>query len=427
MISLQTTLTTYLSDAFETYGVEREFGKVVISQRPELSQFQCNGALAAANQQGQPPRALAQEIVETLQSKHTIFEAVDLAGPGFINLTISDKFLANHIEKMYQDERLGCPEWAAGKSVVVDFGGPNIAKPMHVGHLRSTIIGDCLQRLYRFMGARVISDIHLGDWGRPIGMLICELKELHPYLPYFDPNFSGPYPAESPVTIADLQALYPQADTRCKNDPEAMDAALKATFELQQGHPGYHALWQHFRDVSHAALKTDFDNLGVSFDFWLGESYYQPQMPQLLADLEQKNQAYLSDGALIIAFDSEKHPNLPPLILEKSDGGYLYATTDLATIAQRVEDFQPTDILYVVDARQSLHFKQLFQATDQTGLTEDVTLTHVAFGTVNGPDGKPFKTRAGGVMQLQALIEMMTNEAMNPYLKFCESLECDRM
>jgi arginyl-tRNA synthetase len=411
MTSLKEFLTTSFANAFEAQGLARKFGEVVASQRPELSQFQCNGALAAANLQKTNPRDLARRIADAVEPRDA-FAEVSLAGPGFINISLSDEFLAAQVQQLADDARLGCAPATEPQHILIDFGGPNVAKPMHVGHLRSSIIGDCLQRLCRFMGHRVISDIHLGDWGTPMGMLIHELQRRQPHLPYFDPACAGPYPAEPPVTISDLQEMYPSVVARCQEDQGEMEAALQATVELQQGRAGYLALWRHFVAVSVKELKADFVSLGVTFDLWRGESDYHEHIPAMLEKLQANGHAQLSEGALVIPL---AHVNgqkeMPPLILLKSDGGFLYGTTDLATLFERVEDFRADQILYVVDGRQSLHFKQLFQAAGQIGLTQGVKLEHLGFGTVNGLDGKPFKTRAGKVMRLKDLIALVITEA----------------
>lgn len=424
MASLTALLTQQLSNAFEACGLAREFGRVVLSQRPDLGQFQCSGALAAANRQQTKPRQVAEAVVRQLEDQAGL--RLSIAGPGFINITLSDELLAAHTQRMAQDERLGCDLTLSPETVLIDFGGPNIAKPMHVGHLRSSIIGDSLQRLFRFRGDKVLSDIHLGDWGTPVGMLIEELKRHRPDLPYFDPAYTGPYPAKAPVTITDLQELYPQAAARCQAAARAMQAAQQATLELQQGRPGYRALWRHFSMVSMAALKADFDRLGVKFDLWLGESDVHELIPPMLQKLEAADQAQFSDGALVVAFSQRaEEPDLPPLILVKAGGGYLYSTTDLATIVQRVNEFQADRLLYVVDARQGFHFRQLFQAARQTGLAGAAQFEHIAFGTVNGPDGKPFKTRAGGVMPLKELVTMVTAEALKRMQESNLAAACD--
>lgn len=413
MISIKNYLSELFTQAFTACGYDAKLGEVVLSNRPDLSQFQCNGALPAAKMHGKNPRAIAEQVLAQVQNqKAEIFAELTIAGPGFINITLSDSFLAEFIQAMANDDRFLCPLKADPETVVIDFGGPNVAKSMHVGHLRSAIIGDSLQRLYRFMGDRVISDIHLGDWGTQMGMLICELKQRQPDLIYFDAAYTGPYPAEAPITIDDLEAMYPIASAHCKSDPSALQAALQATVELQQGRPGYRALWQHFCQLSIATLKRDFAALGVSFDYWFGESRYHERIPAMLDRLKAGRFAQLSDGAWVIPVATEADANpMPPLILVKSDGGYLYGTTDLATVEERVNDFKADKVLYVVDKRQSLHFEQVFRAARLTGLSGNTHLEHIGYGTVNGVDGKPFKTRQGGVMKLQDLITMATEQA----------------
>ena len=415
--SLTETLTALLGDAFEAGGYDRLYGEVVRSNRPDLGDFQCNGALPAAKAYGKNPRQIAQEVVSALQEAagEEMFAEVGLAGPGFINLRLSDAFLARHVHHMAQDARLGAraaPQTAA-QHVVLDFGGANVAKPMHVGHLRSSIIGDSLKRLFSFCGDRVTGDIHMGDWGLQMGMLIMEVERRFPDLPYFDPDFEGPYPEESPVTMADLQEFYPQASARAKSDPEAMEAAREATKALQEGRAGYRALWQHFVDVSIASLRRDFEALNVHFDLWLGESHADPYIEPMIERLKREGYAVESEGALIMPVDEpEDRVDIPPLMLLKSDGAALYGTTDLATLAMRVEELEPDAILYVVDARQSLHFEQVFRAARKAHVVpRDVPLEHLPFGTMNGPDGKPFKTREGGVMRLNDLIEMVRAKA----------------
>jgi arginyl-tRNA synthetase len=409
--SLLATLTDIFGDAFEAAGIERSLGEVVVSQRPELGQFQCNGALPAAKRLGQNPRTAAQAVLDALGSRE-IFADLSLAGPGFINITLTDEYLGRWASEVAADARLGVPTVESPRSVVLDFGGPNVAKAMHVGHLRSPIIGDSLQRLFRFLGDNVTSDVHLGDWGTQMGMLITELRREQPGLPYFDEAFTGPYPSESPVTIDDLESLYPRASARSKEDAEAKEAARIATMELQQGRPGYRALWRHFVDVSTVALKRDLGSLGVYFDLWLGESDAQPRIPAMIERLEREGFVEESQGARVIALPPEPDGReLNPLILVKSDGGVMYGTTDLATIEQRVEELGAELILYVVDARQQEHFRQVFSAARLTGIARGAAMEHIMFGTVNGSDGRPFKTRAGGVMKLQDMIAMAQSEA----------------
>lgn len=411
MQSLLAKLSALFGDAFEANGLDRTFGEVTVSQRPDLGQYQCNGALPAAKQMKGNPRAVAQQVLDSLGERE-IFTDLSLAGPGFINISLTDAFLGAWVKDVDADERLGCPTVEKARNVVIDFGGPNVAKAMHVGHLRSSIIGDSLQRMFRFVGENVTSDVHLGDWGTQMGMLITELRRRQPELPYFDESYTGPYPEESPISIEDLEAMYPEASARCKGDAEAMEEARLATVALQRQRPGYYALWRHFVNVSAAALKRDFGSLGITFDLWLGESDAQPRIPAMLEKLEQGGFVKESQGARVVEVPPvDDGKELPPLILVKSDGGVMYGTTDLATVEQRVEELHADLILYVVDARQHLHFEQVFRAARLTGIAKDAELEHIAFGTMNGTDGKPFKTRAGGVMKLSDLLAMATEQA----------------
>ncbi len=413
MSSLVEVLSEAVSGAFATAGYDSKFGAVTASDRPDLCQFQCNGALQAAKPHGEKPRDVALKVVDALRAGHgEIFAKIDVAGPGFINLDLTDEHLAAQIARQADDVRLGVDAVPAPKKVFIDYGGANIAKPMHVGHLRSSIIGDSLKRIARFLEHEVVGDIHLGDWGLQMGMLIAELARRQPELPYFDDGSSSGFPAESPVSIEDLQRLYPEASARAKADPQAMEAARLATVELQAGRPGYRALWQHFVDVSVAELRADFAALGVEFDLWLGESDVADQIPDLIEQIKSQGAARIDQGALIVdvAEPGDKR-ELPPLLLTKSDGAALYATTDLATIEQRVAAGAEL-VLYVVDNRQADHFVQVFRAARKTGLVPPgVELEHIGFGTMNGKDGKPFKTREGGVMRLKDLMSSVTAKA----------------
>lgn len=412
MESLKQQLTSIVSDAFIAAGLDRAYGEVVVSSRPDLGQFQCNGALPAAQQQKANPRQIAQQVVDIL-AVSPVFREVSIAGPGFINLVLTDEFLATHVQQMAAAAQLGYEPAAEPQKVIIDYGGANIAKPLHVGHLRAAIIGESLKRLARFLGHDVLGDIHLGDWGLQMGMVISELERRWPDLPYFDPAYQGEYPAESPVTIADLDEIYPAVSSRAKEDAAVMEAAKRATVLLQEGHPGYRALWQHIHDVSVADLKTDYDRLNIEFDLWLGESDTQARIPALIERLRAEGLAYQSQGALVVdVAEPGDKKELPPLMLVKSDGAVLYDTTDLATIEQRVQDYAPDLILYVVDKRQGDHFVQVFRAAYKTGIAPaSLKLEHIPFGTMNGPDGRPFKTRAGGVMKLKELIQMITDKA----------------
>jgi arginyl-tRNA synthetase len=412
MEALRTKLTRLVAEAFAAAGLDPSLGEVVVSARPDLGQFQCNGALPAAKAAKVNPRELAQRVVEHL-GHPDVFREVSLAGPGFINLTLTDAYLAAHAQATAEDGRLGCAPVATPCRIVLDYGGPNIAKPMHVGHLRAGIIGESLKRLARFLGHDVVGDVHLGDWGLQMGMVIAELHRRRPELPYFDPASAGPYPVDSPVTAAALEEIYPTASQRAKTDPEFAEAARQATFELQRGRTGYRALWRHLVAVSVAELKADYARLEVDFDLWLGESDAQAWIPDLIARLRSQGQARESEGALIVdVAEPGDTREVPPLLLLKSDGAALYGTTDLATLDQRVKELHAELVLYVVDKRQSDHFLQVFRAAKKTGVVPAaVGLEHIGFGTMNGPDGKPFKTRAGGVMKLRDLLDLVTDKA----------------
>ncbi|MFP3942484.1 MAG: arginine--tRNA ligase [Alphaproteobacteria bacterium] len=400
-------------EAFAKAGLDPALGRVQPSARPDLGDFQCNGALPAAKQARRNPREIAEEVAASLRT-HEGLADVNVAGPGFINLTLSDAFLSKHLDGMAAErERLGVPRRDPPRRVLIDFGGPNIAKPMHVGHLRSSIIGDSLQRLFRFAGDEVVSDVHLGDWGLPMGMLISEIAERDPGLPYFDPQFEGPYPERSPVSMDDLERLYPEAAAACKADAARRERARRARAELQEGRPGYRALWQHFTDVSIEGMKREFAALGVKFDLWEGEASVDPLIGRLVEDLKSRGVARESEGAWIIPVGREDDKTeVPPFLLVDREGAALYGTTDLATIVDRLERHRPDLMLYVVDQRQHLHFEQVFRAARIAGLLpEGVEVEHVGFGTMNGPDGRPFKTRAGGVLKLQDLIGMAVEKA----------------
>ncbi|NOT40650.1 MAG: arginine--tRNA ligase [Alphaproteobacteria bacterium] len=411
MATLTQILTALAAEAFKAEGLDPAYGSVTTSDRPDLAQFQCNGALAAAKATKQNPRALAEKIAARLKADPRLAK-VEIAGPGFINLTLTDEALAAHIDQLRDDPRAGVPLREHPQTVIIDFGGPNIAKTMHAGHLRSLVIGDALQRLHRFMGDHVISDVHFGDWGLQMGQLITELKREQPNLPYFEEENKGPYPNQSPVTMEDLERIYPKASAACKADPERLDEARKATAELQAGRPGYRALWEHFRGVSFEGVRREFDALDISFDWWKGESDVDKLVAPMVDDLKRRGLAVESQGALVIhiAEGSDKR-ELPPLIVQKSDGAALYETTDLATIVDRVKKADPGLILYVVGQPQHDHFEKVFRGARKAGLAGRATLEHIGFGTVNGPDGKPFRTRAGGTVKLFDLIEQAKQEA----------------
>ncbi len=411
MTTLVAELSAIAGSAFAAEGLSARFGQVQPSDRPDLAQFQCNGALAAAKETRANPRQIAQKIADRLKAD-PIFARIEIAGPGFINLDVTDAALAVRMGAMAKDETLGAPRTGAGKTAVVDFGGPNVAKPMHVGHLRSAIIGDCLQRLFRANAWNVVSDVHLGDWGLQMGQLIGEIGRRGTAPIYFKAGCVGPYPDESPVTMDDLEEIYPVAAAACKTDPERLEEARRATAELQAGRPGYAALWRHFVKVSESGLRREYASLGVSFDLWNGEASVDPLVAPMIEDLKRRGLAEESDGALVVQVaEPGDKKEMPPLILLKSDGAVLYGTTDLATILDRVKNCDPDLILYVVDQRQHGHFEQVFRAARKARLNGKAELEHAGFGTMNGPDGKPFKTRAGNVMKLYDLIAMTTEEA----------------
>ncbi|MEM8985313.1 MAG: arginine--tRNA ligase [Pseudomonadota bacterium] len=411
-MSIIDVLSSIVGDAFAAEGLNSALGRVVFSDRPDLAQFQCNGALAAAKAAKKNPREIGAAVAARLEADKR-FEKVALAGPGFINLTATDAFLTEEIRAIAGDGRLGGWRNQEPETIVLDYGGPNVAKPLHVGHVRTAVLGESLKRLMRFCGDQVTGDIHLGDWGLPMGQLISEIARERPDLPYFDESFEGPYPEEAPVTLEDLERLYPQASAACKADKARLEEARLATAQLQAGRPGYRALWRHFIDVSHAALAREYGDLGVTFDLWKGESDVDHLIAPMAEELRAKGIVEKSDGAQIIQVarpDDKKET--PPLILFKSDGSVLYGTTDLATILDRVRTIAPTRMLYVVDQRQALHFEQVFRAADKAGYFDADRLEHLGFGTINGPDGKPFKTRDGGVLRLRALIDQVRERAL---------------
>jgi arginyl-tRNA synthetase len=409
--SLTDTLSRLVGAAFAAESLDAGLGAVQRSDRPDLAQFQCNGALAAAKAAKLNPRAVAEKIAARLKADPR-FAKIEIAGPGFLNLTLTDAWVNACLGVAAADPRCGVEKRDKPQTVIVDFVGVNIAKAMHVGHLRSTIIGDSIQRLFRFAGDTVYSDVHFGDWGLQMGQLISELAREKPELPYFDAAFTGPYPEQSPVTMEDLELLYPRASHASKTIPERLEAARKATAELQGGRPGYLALWRHFQAVSIEGVKRELASLGVYPDWWKGESDADPLVDAMVGDLAKRGLAVESEGALVVHIaEATDKKEFPPLIVRKSDGGALYETTDLATIVDRVRAVDPDLVLYVVDQRQGDHFEKVFRGARKAGLNGKAVLDHVGFGTVNGTDGKPFKTRDGGTLKLFDLIEQAQAEA----------------
>ena len=400
-----------MAEAFVKAGYDAEFARVTLSNRPDLCEFQCNGAMAAKKKYKKAPIQIAEDIVGYLQES-PVFEKAEAVMPGFINLSLKKDFLASYLQEMAEDAEISVEKTADPKTVVIDYGGPNVAKPLHVGHLRSAIIGESIRRMGIRLGHKMIGDVHLGDWGLQMGLIITELRERKPDLPYFDEAFTGEYPQEAPFTISELEEIYPTASKKSKEDEAYKEKALQATAELQSGRRGYRALWKHIISVSVSDLKKNYENLDVHFDLWKGESDAQAYIPDMVQEMKDKGYAYEDQGALIVDVKEETdQKEVPPCMILKSDGAALYTTTDLATIVERMQDFDPDEILYVVDKRQEMHFIQTFRCARKTGLVKpDTKLTFLGFGTMNGKDGKPFKTREGGVMRLETLIADINRE-----------------
>ncbi len=392
-LSLENIINEKTATIFQKLGLDSRFATVKVSDRPDLSDFQCNGALALAKQERKNPREIAANIAAELE-KDDAFSKISVDGPGFINLTLKDEFIAQNMDDISQDDRFGCPKTTAPRTVVMDFGGPNVAKALHVGHLRSAVIGESIRRIEDFYGNKVISDVHFGDWGTPMGMILAEIIRQDGNL-----NKADTYDIEA------ISSFYKQANIRCKEDESAKEEARRITAALQDGNPEYRKAWQHLRDVSVAAVKKNYDELQANFDLWLGESDAHETSGKIVNLAKEKGLAEMDDGALILRLEETNKP-MPPVILIKSDGGFGYQITDIATAKMRYDDLKAEEIIYVVDKRQSLHFEQVFSATEKLGIAPNVTLKHVGFGTVNGADGKPFKTRDGGVMNLEDLIAL---------------------
>ena len=400
-----------LKEAFKACEYDENFAKVTVSNRPDLCEYQCNGAMAAAKTYRKAPIMIAGNVVEKLQ-ENPVFESVEAVNPGFINLKVNKTFLADYLNRMLADSRLSVEEAKNPKTIVIDYGGPNVAKPLHVGHLRSAIIGESIKRMGRFLGHKVIGDVHLGDWGLQMGLIITELSKRKPELVYFDECYEGEYPKEAPFTVSELEEIYPTASGKSKTDEAYKNEALEATLQLQQGRRGYRALWKHIMEVSVNDLKKNYAKLKVDFDLWMGESDADAYIPDMVKYLKDEGYAYVDQGALVVDVKEESDTKeIPPCMILKSDGASLYNTTDLATIVQRMEDFHPDEIIYVVDKRQELHFIQVFRCAKKANMVDENTkLTFVGFGTMNGKDGKPFKTREGGVMRLERLIGEINEE-----------------
>jgi arginyl-tRNA synthetase len=407
-------ITDEMKKAFVKAGYDDKFALVSLSNRPDLCEYQCNGAMPAAKVYHKAPLEIAKDVVKALEDSN-VFASVEAVKPGFINLKIQEAYLSDYVNAMRIDkERLGSEKTSSPKTIIIDYGGPNVAKPLHVGHLRSAVIGESIKRLLKFQGHKVIGDIHLGDWGTQMGLIITELHLRKPELVYFDPDYDGSYPKEAPFTIAELEEIYPTASKKSKEDESYHEKALQATAELQQGRRGYRALLNHILNVSVTDLKKNYERLNVSFELWKGESDAQPYIAPMVKDMLDKGLAYESEGAIVVDVkeDTDKK-EIPPCMILKSDGAALYNTTDLATMVWRMEDYHPDKMIYVVDKRQELHFVQCFRAARKTGIVgPDTELDFVGFGTMNGKDGGPFKTRDGGVMRLSVLLDEIYNDML---------------
>lgn len=404
-------ITREMEEAFEKAGYDKSYAKVTLSNRPDLCEYQCNGAMAGAKTYKKAPIMIANDVVAQLADSGCIAQA-EAVNPGFINMKLDDKYVADYLNQMEQEETLGLEQTENPQMIVIDYGGPNVAKPLHVGHLRSAIIGESVKRICRAMGHKVLGDIHLGDWGYQMGLIITELKKRQPDLPYLDESFEGEYPAEAPFTIGELEEIYPTASAYAKEHEAYREEALHATYLLQNGHRGYTAIWNHIMQVSVTDLKKNYANLNVEFDLWKGEADAQAYIPDMIERLKKEGYARIDDGALVIDVKEESDTKeIPPCMIQKSDGASLYGTTDLATLVQREQDYHPDQVIYVVDKRQELHFTQVFRAAKKTGIVPEKTnLRFLGFGTMNGKDGKPFKTREGGVMRLENLIAEINEE-----------------
>ena len=399
-----------MEEAFEACGYEKRFGKAVLSNRPDLCEYQCNGAMAAAKLYKKKPIDIANEVTNYLTgscgNETAVFSQISAVMPGFINLCLDGGFLADYLNTMQREEKMGLEKPGHGETVIVDYGGANVAKPLHVGHLRSAVIGESIRRMGGFLGYHVIGDVHLGDWGLQMGLIIEELRERKPDLVYFQETYEGEYPLEAPFTIGELEDIYPCASAKSKEDEAFKERAQAATLRLQGGYAPYVAIWKHIMRISLEDLKKNYGNLNVHFDLWKGESDAGPYIPWLIEDLKKKGLARESQGALVvdIAQDTDSK-ELPPCIVQKSDGAALYATTDLGTILEREKLYQPNQYIYIADKRQELHYTQVFRVAKKAGyVKEDTPMVYIVFGTMNGKDGRPFKTRDGGVMRLEHLI-----------------------
>lgn len=410
-----------MQQAFAAAGYDAELGRVTVSNRPDLCEYQCNGAMAGAKKYHKAPIMIANDVAEKL-SDSKVFAEVQAVAPGFLNLKIKNSFFTDYLKEMEKADKFGLDKPEKPMKIVVDYGGANIAKPLHVGHIRSAVIGESVKRILRYCGHEVIGDVHLGDWGLQMGLVITELKERKPDLVYFDDSFTGEYPTEAPFTISELEELYPTASKKSKEDPEYKAKAMDVTFKMQSGVRGYRAIWKHILNVSVADLKKNYGSLNVDFDLWKGESDVHDIIPGMVEYMKKEGYAHESEGALVVDVKEDTDTKeIPPCMILKSDGASLYNTTDLATIMDRMENIHSDEIIYLTDKRQELYFVQVFRCARKTKLVKPETiLKWIGFGTMNGKDGKPFKTRDGGVMRLEVLIRETTEEM---YRKITENHE----
>lgn len=406
-------LTQEIQTAFEKAGYGKELGRVTLSNRPDLCEYQCNGAMAGAKQYKKAPIMIAEDVAKQL-SDSRIFSQVNAVAPGFLNLKIEESFLTEYLKEMEEDAKFGLDMPKHPKKIIIDYGGANVAKPLHVGHIRSAVIGESIKRICRYAGHEVIGDVHLGDWGLQMGLVITGVQDRHPELVYFDASYEGEYPAEPPFTISELEEIYPAASAKSKEDPQYKARAMEATFKLQNGVKGYRALWKHILNVSVEDLRKNYGSLNVEFDLWKGESDVHELIPDMVQYMKEDGYAYESEGALVVDVKEDTDTKeIPPCMILKSDGASLYNTTDLATILERMNLYHPDEIIYVVDKRQDLYFEQVFRCARKTKLvTPQTELKFLGFGTMNGKDGKPFKTRDGGVMRLENLIRETKEEML---------------
>lgn len=396
-----------------------------LSSRPELGQFQYNGAMQIAKSMKSNPVEIAKNIVEKL-NEYDCFENLNIAGPGFINISFNTKYLVKYLNEIQNDISLNVKKYPK-KNIFIDYGGPNVAKALHVGHLRSSNIGEALKRLARLVGNNVIGDVHLGDIGRQSGMVIYGIREKYPELVYFNDTYNGKYPEESPVTNEDLEKIYPEISLKAKEDENVMEQVRNITAELDRGNKGYNVLWNHTKNVSIENIKKTLNKINVSFELWEGESDSYPYIDDVINLLKSNNCLEKSEGAYVVHVKKEEDKcEIPPLIVLKSDGTSLYATRELATAYSRVKRFNPDEFWYVVDSRQSMYFTQVFRTLYKSGIVDNKTkLEFIGFGTMNGKDGKPFKTRDGGVMKLESLLDEIKKES-NQYLEKEEIEESEK-